>query len=164
MKLHVNVPRHRRDESGSNMEVRKNKSFSPMDVKYKEVRKGTREKAYNEVWKEKKKKKSFAETVKGTPDHERWKGPIVATQKQIMPWMESSTIGHMAQGMDFYQVNDELIKGGMSIIKIRYMGDNMVLLIPNEGERMEDIIKLNKECFEGVFDLIDPFWRLDCWP
>jgi len=30
------------------------------------------------------------------------------------------------------------------MIKVRYMRDNLVLLIPKEGEWMEDLIKLNK--------------------
>ena len=34
---------------------------------------------------------------------------------------------------------------------MRCMGDNMVLLTPKEGHKMEDIIKLNKEWFVSVF-------------
>jgi len=36
------------------------------------------------------------------------------------------------------------------------MGDNLVLLTPKEGERMEDLIKLNKEWFDNVFEVIEP--------
>jgi len=40
---------------------------------------------------------------------------------------------------------------------VRYMGDNLALLTPREGECMEDLIKLNKEWFESVFDNIEPW-------
>jgi len=86
--------------------------------------------------------KFFAKAIRGSSSQKRWKGPIIETQRQILPWMESSFIGHMAPGVDFFQ--EELIKGGMNMIKIRYMGDNLALLTPDEGERMEDLIKLNK--------------------
>jgi len=42
------------------------------------------------------------------------------------------------------------------MIRVKYMEDNLVLLTPKEGEQMEDLIKLNKEWFESVFEVIDP--------
>ena len=43
------------------------------------------------------------------------------------------------------------------MIKVRYMGDNLVLLTPKEGERMDDIIKLNNIWFTSVFEDIKPW-------
>lgn len=31
------------------------------------------------------------------------------------------------------------------MIRVRYMGDNLALLTPKEGECMEELFKLNKE-------------------
>jgi len=42
------------------------------------------------------------------------------------------------------------------MIKVRYMGDNLVLLTSEEGERMKDIIKLNNNWFTSVFEDIQP--------
>jgi len=42
------------------------------------------------------------------------------------------------------------------MIKVRYMGDNLVFLSLKEGERMEDIIKLNDIWFTSVFEDIKP--------
>lgn len=36
------------------------------------------------------------------------------------------------------------------MVKVRYFGD-MTLLTAKEGERVEDLIKLNKEWFERIF-------------
>jgi len=46
--------------------------------------------------------------------------------------MEKSIIGQMAIDMDYNQVCEEFIKGGMTSIKVRYMGDNLVLLTSTE--------------------------------
>jgi len=52
---------------------------------------------------------------------------------------------------------EEFIKGGMSRIKLRYMGDNLVLLTPKNGERMEEVIRPNKEWFVSIFEDIEPW-------
>ena len=47
------------------------------------------------------------------------------------------------------------------MVKVRFMGDNMVLLTPKEGDHMEDIIKLNKDWFVSVFKDVEP-WSEAC--
>jgi len=37
------------------------------------------------------------------------------------------------------------------------MGDNLVLLTPREGERMDEIIKMNNEWFVSIFEDIEPW-------
>jgi len=70
--------------------------------------------------------------------------------------MQNSIIGQFFAQLDYDQLCEEFIKGGMKIIRVRYMGDNLALLTPREGERIEDLIMLNKEWFDSVFDVIDP--------
>ena len=41
------------------------------------------------------------------------------------------------------------------MIKVRFLGDNLVLLTPKGGERMDDLIKHNKEWFESFLEVID---------
>ena len=94
--------------------------------------------------KEKKGKKSYVEAVRGSSSQEVWKGPIIETQKQLLPWMEISEIGHMVSDLDFSQLYEERVKGGINKIKTRYMRDNIVLSTPTEGECMEELIKLKK--------------------
>lgn len=67
----------------------------------------------------------------------------------------------MLSDLNYNQLCEEFFTGGMNMIKVRYMGDNLVLLTPREGERMKDLIKLNKEWFESVLDVIDP-WSKSC--
>jgi len=43
------------------------------------------------------------------------------------------------------------------MIKVCYLGDNLVMLTPRVGESLEVLIKLNKAWFDSVFDRIDPW-------
>lgn len=42
------------------------------------------------------------------------------------------------------------------MLQAMFMGDNLVLLTPKNGEQMEDIIKLNNEWFNSVFEDVQP--------
>ena len=109
-----------------------------------------------EIWVEKRGKKYYADIVKGDNQQKR-KGPAIATHKQILPWMENSVIGQFNEDLDFEQLEEEFLKGGMSMIKVRYLGDNLAMLTPREGDSMENLIYLNKDWFESVFDNINPW-------
>jgi len=63
----------------------------------------------------------------------------------------------MSPGISFDTLSEEFVKGGMSRIKLRFMGDNLVLLTPKDGDRMDNIIKLNNEWFVSLFYSIEPW-------
>jgi len=42
------------------------------------------------------------------------------------------------------------------MVRVRFMGDNLVLFTPREGEAMEDIMKLNKRWFDNMFSSVSP--------
>jgi len=58
-------------------------------------------------------------------------------------------------------VVEDIVKGGMSMVKARNMGNNLVLLTPKNEEQMEDIIKLNNEWFQSVFEEVES-WSEAC--
>jgi len=158
-KLHVNLPRYRREEFVRNggdalfggTKARGGQSF----YRRKSV----------EVWREKggkaenvkgKAKQMYAEVVR-TPTQDRWRGPNVTTKATILPWMTSSMVGRLKNEVNFEILQEECVKGGMSMFKARYMGDNIVLLSPKAKGRMEDIVKLNKEWFDCIFEDVKPW-------
>jgi len=47
------------------------------------------------------------------------------------------------------------------MVRARFLGDNLVLLTPREGEAMEDIMKLNKGWFDSSFSSVSP-WSFNC--
>jgi len=72
--------------------------------------------------------------------------------------MVSSVVGKMLPDLDFSQLQEEFFKDGMSMVRVRYMGDNLALLTPREGECMDDISKLNKEWFHSVLGDFKPWF------
>jgi len=143
-KLYVNLPKFRRAE-----DVKLN---SPSKDNLR-VSNATGRRKEKEVWLEKTRfsgrrsynmKHSYAEMVRKTPQG-LWNGPIIETTPNGPAWLSSSAVGWMSSGFTFDSMCEEFIKGGMSRIKLRYMGDNLVLLTPKNGERMEDVIRPNKE-------------------
>jgi len=98
------------------------------------------------VWVEKRGEKSFADAVRG---HEwwEWKGLAFATQKMSLPWMMESVVGRYNAELNFEQLREEFVRRGMSMVRVRSMGDNLALLTPREGETMEDLT----EWFDNVF-------------
>ena len=101
-------------------------------------------------------RKSYADFAKDD-SQSSWKGPIIKTEQQVAPWMVTSVIGQFREEMDFEQLSDLFVKGGMSMVRIRYMGDNLVLLTSREGVNMEELVNLNKEWFKSVFLNIEPW-------
>ena len=101
-------------------------------------------------------KHSYAEVVRKTPQG-HWKGPIIETTSNAPTWLSYSVVGWMCSGFTFDSICEEFIKGGMSRIKLRYMGNNLVLFTPKNGERMEEVIMLNKEWFVSIFEDIEPW-------
>ena len=151
MKLQVDVLRFSRDgleEGGQTRGGRSQNSKVPTKITRVEVRK--------EVWKLRKDKQSYADAVK-TSHIVKWKRAGFGTKSQVLPWMVSSVVGKMLPDLDFYQLREEFFKGGMSMVRVRYMGDNLVLLTPKEGECMDDNINLNKEWFDSVLGDFKPW-------
>jgi len=54
--------------------------------------------------------------------------------------MVNNMVGFLAVGISFKHLCEECVKGRMNMIKVRFMGDNMVLLTPRDGESMEDLL------------------------
>jgi len=161
MKLYVNIPKYRRFEpnaSGASLRENKKPTSSRWQGQESGVLKGRgkREGEEERGLREKKGSKSFAEIVKGGSQQE-WKGPIISTQKVILPWMKSSAIGQFNEEFDFKPLEEEFLKGGMSMIKVPFLGDKLAMLTPRVGESFEDLTKLNKAWFDSVFDRIDPW-------
>ena len=164
-KLYVNLPRYQRD--GYERKRVEPKEFKGLrsggDVHPNGQRKG------KEVWREKSGKEghmngnvtqSYADVVrKRTQD--QWRGPSLTTKALTLPWMTNSLVGRMTAELNFELLQEECFKGGMNMFMVRYLGDNLVLMTPKAEERIEDIVKLNNEWFECIFEDIKP-WTASC--
>ena len=159
MRLYVNLPKYRRNGNARDGVAPCADGKGTIHHNY-----AQRQPKSKEVWRKVKGKgarrnlnlkESYADSVrKFSPD--QWKGPIIETTSKVLPWMSNSVVGWMIPDMNFEVLREEFIKGGMPMIKVRYMGDNLVLLTLKEGEWVEDIIKLNNNWFVSVFKDIEP--------
>lgn len=167
-KLFVNISKYRRHSFESNKAERRilrgthtvsHKDTEKCHQKVYEVGGKQRSK---EVWVEKNGKKSFVDAVKGQPQ-EQWKGLVIKTQQHIKPWMEKSVIGKLKEDTDFGQLGEELVRGGLNMLRVRLLGDKLVLITPEERENLDDIIKSNKGWFDDVIASIEP-WSVSSGP
>ncbi|KAK7335224.1 hypothetical protein VNO80_27001 [Phaseolus coccineus] len=133
MKLYVNIPCYKSAEQERPEYQSKDKGVQPVGKVYEERTRHTfeqREKNYKEEWRVKKGKEKM-----------EWRG----------------VVGFIVADLSYNELYEEFIVGGMDMVKVRYLGDNMALLTPREGERMDDIIRLSKQWFESVFEAIEPW-------
>ena len=170
MKLHVNVPRYRRERfvntgnapcleeksrSGgfpSRNYQRKNKEVWMVKRGKEVIRSGVGKDANGYVLC----KQTYADIVR-SPLRAHWKGPSFTTKANILPWMKNNMVGRMKAEWEHETLQEECIKGGMSMIIIRFLGDNLVLLTSKSIEKIEDIVKSSKEWFDFFFEDIKPW-------
>jgi len=43
------------------------------------------------------------------------------------------------------------------MIRVRFLGDNIVLLTPKGSERMNDLINMNKDWFHSILEAVEPW-------
>jgi len=163
LKLYVNLPKYRRTEvvykkEKPKVHERDKSHVNGLGGRLKE----------KEVWREKtfstgqavrrglSLKQSYADVVRISSRGD-WKGPAFETKSNTPPWLVRSAVGWMSPDLTFDSLKEEFVKGGMNRVKLRFLGDNLVLLTPREGERMEEIFKLNKEWFLSLFVNIEPW-------
>jgi len=48
--------------------------------------------------------------------------------------MSNNAVGWISSYLNYDLLCEEFVKGGMSMVKMRYMGDILILLTPKEGE------------------------------
>jgi len=104
-KLHVNISRYNMSEvepkrvESENRVKHTEKVRNPRKMQ-EETRVFHDQKRTKEVWKVKTGRKYFVDVVK--EDSQRsWKGPIIKTEQQVIPWMEYNVIGQFRDELDF---------------------------------------------------------------
>ena len=161
-KLYVNIPKYKRTHSESRRldtkvsRVTNAEKQTKHRKRYQIVAEPSGKQSSQEIWVEKKGRRSYAEAVMGEHS-EQWKGPSITTHFSVFLWMKRSVIGKLRDAMDLDRLGEEIVKGGMGMLRLKAMGDNLIMLTPREGESMEEIIKLNGEWFDNVFASIMPW-------
>ena len=138
-KLHVNLPKYRRVVMEQKYEKTRyaSKDYShtsrPRGKREQNVR-GTRCENTNRAYyrgNNLNPKLPYAKEVRN-PAQGIWKGPVFETTSNTPPWLVTSAVGRMSPDVSFETLREEFVKGGMSRVKLRFMGDNLILLTPNK--------------------------------
>jgi len=81
------------------------------------------------VWRKKPEKPSYAQIVKNKHLYSKsWKGVEFDTEELEADWIKDSFVEHLHSLDNLDSLEDNFILGEMSFLKVRYLGDNMVLI------------------------------------
>ena len=161
-KLYVNTPKYRRQQFEDLRGVRRNpramgvENLKDNGKRHMEVSGHKGKQTRTEMWVESKGNLSYLDVARGDQKQQRM-SPGFTTQQKTPPWLCKSVVGKLSDGFDEEYLGDELVKGGLNMIRVRKLGDRLHLITPREGENMDNIIKDHKEWFDEVFVSIEPW-------
>ncbi|KAK7342420.1 hypothetical protein VNO80_25371 [Phaseolus coccineus] len=84
-------------------------------------------------------------------------GQIIQAKVEEKEWMKRSYVGYLNETIDSEDIKNCFFFNGANFIRLRYLGDNVMLLTPEGETKVEDMIKENKEWLEDFFDDIRPW-------
>jgi len=153
MKLYVNIPRYRKHEAHLPAPQMTEPPNSKQSNKQGKVVKQWRVKA---GYQHNVQKNSKNGTVK---DSEKdWKGPVISSEPLKLPWLEESWVGTMKDYMSMEVLREEMLHEGLGSIRVRYLGDNQVLLTGQDGVKLYDVLEASKDSLYKMFVLLKP-WK-----
>jgi len=72
-------------------------------------------------------------------------------------WLKKCYIGRVSNLSKVSCLNESLILGGLSHIKVKFLGGFHVLLMGENEKKIQEAIEENKQWFEELFDTIIPW-------
>lgn len=107
------------------------------------------------IWKPKKNGKTYSQAVtsmrNGVDEDDTWQGVDMTVKVEAKEWLQRSLVGWLQNREDLGILKDNFLLNGCGFIRLRYLGDNVVLMTGNEGEDLAKIIDQNKHRLEKVF-------------
>ena len=80
-----------------------------------------------------------------------------------LEWLRESMVGWVKDPLKFQEVQEAFLVEGMSSTKIRYLGDNMVLLSGDDGEKLSLNVEENQDWLSEIFIDLKP-WNKSIFP
>lgn len=88
---------------------------------------------------------------------EEWKGRSFTVKEDDMKWLEQFYVGLVNSPNNSHFVQERLIVEGIKTVEVLPMGRNMILLKPEDGENVEELVKETKDIMENIFHQITPW-------
>ncbi|KAG5012224.1 hypothetical protein JHK86_024485 [Glycine max] len=82
--------------------------------------------------------------------------PLIALLKMVTCW-KKILVGRLKKPKEIYNNNEILLMEGVCSLKMRYIGDNLVLLTAMDREDIVDVIKKPEEWLTDLFEIIGPW-------
>jgi len=147
LKLKANLSRYNRDHDGMKWENGYNQTPGP-------------KKKTATLWRKKPDQPSYAQIAKNELlSKEVWKGVEFDTEELEIELLNESFVGRMHNPDDLESLKDNFILGGMGFLKVRYLGDNMVLITSSYGTKINTLIEENSIWFATMFKSLLPWSR-----
>jgi len=104
------------------------------------------------IWK----KKGGTETIwPHKNEGEVWIGSILQLDQTKNTWLRNCMVGRMIDPRNFSMTQERFHLEGFYNIKLRYLGDDMVLISENEGEQVADLLKGYEDWLSNMFIFVE---------
>lgn len=85
------------------------------------------------------------------------------TEEKVEHWLAMSLVGRVREAETAHLLQENLILGGLSTIKVHHLGDDLVLLLGAEGTDLREHLQGNSSWVESLFVSLEP-WSKDGVP
>ncbi|XP_057419154.1 uncharacterized protein LOC130713399 [Lotus japonicus] len=162
-KLYVNLPRFKKEET--------NRESGRMDVQATKADRGKiiqkkmpamdREKMECQAQKRPGRSyKEVLENVKGyveVPVEPKEVERVIEIEEEVAPWLKNSWIGRLKRVDLLNSIPELFILEGINCVRVKYMGDNLVLITGVEGSKIKEIWKQADGWLNDMFEEMYPW-------
>lgn len=168
-KMYVNLPRFkkelagigcsRKDSLAPNFVPRKVGQKKPLEIRSKMAatyekkmppNQESKVRSYRDALKD---GKGNVEVPKGHVEIEK----VIEIDEEVAPWLKNSLIGKLRRVDLLNSIPEMFVLEGIICVRVRYMGDNFVLITGVEGMNVKEIWEQADDWFNDIFEAIYPW-------
>lgn len=159
-KLNVNLPRFNKDDDRQRTKYDDNgqrKVLPPLlgstkdRRSFKETLLGKKGETFNRAG------AAIADNLAGHASTQQVEEQKVEVDDDAPPWLLNSLVGKVKNVEMMNAIHDHLILEGITCIRARYLGDNLVLLTGENGANVTEIWNHEEDWLDGIFESISPW-------
>jgi len=113
---------------------------------------------YKKIWKRKEIGISYTQALKGERkkrgSEEVWNGMHINVVEEDKEWLKRSYIGSLNSPQRVENLQESFLLQGLSCLKLRYLGDDKMLISSDEELDIQMVIEEHKEWLSKIFERI----------
>ncbi|KAK7342045.1 hypothetical protein VNO80_24987 [Phaseolus coccineus] len=83
--------------------------------------------------------------------------PTFRVKVEDSVWLESSYVRRLFEKSNFQAIKESLFLGGCDFVRLRFLGENFVLLSCEDADNLAKVIEGNKDWLDNIFDSLVPW-------